>query len=318
MPQSYDFGKQYIIIDKKLNKHITSKNNPHEVTKAQIGLGNVENYSPEDMPLSNVATEEIERLDKKINDEVERAEATEQELSNYINREAEARIAEDIQLHKDIEEVAHQKEGRTTRIYDSIETMINDLNTLDIIGGQAGDNVYFTGEELPALWIAKVEETHKTYQYVDDETFINAVNNNLERTVQVGYFKIFKVNSNAVRSDINYITIEDAGQLNLELKGNQIATFTSDEITALTLTTPAEGQYTMPYYSEVIFLNSQVQEDYTFSVINNTGKQLHFIQWAQSFDHYSPKTMSSRNATIDLLFAYNGLDFVCYINEIPH
>ena len=278
MPEMYDFGKQYIIIDKKLNKHINSKNNPHEVTKAQIGLGKVENYSPEDMPLSNAAIEEIERLDEKIDNEVERAETVEEELSHYINIEKEARIAEDIQLHKDIEEVAHQKEGRTTRIYDAIETMINDLNTLDPIAGQAGDNIYFTGEELPALWIAKVEETHVIYHYIDDETFINAVNNNLARTVQVGYFKIFKVNSNAVRSDINYITIEDAGQLNLELKGNQIATFTSDEITALTLTTPEEGQYIMPYYSEVIFLNNQLDEDYTFSIVNNTGKPLYFIQ----------------------------------------
>lgn len=35
-----------------LNKHIENQNNPHNVTKEQVGLGNVENTSDEDKPLS--------------------------------------------------------------------------------------------------------------------------------------------------------------------------------------------------------------------------------------------------------------------------
>lgn len=37
---------------KKLNDHIADKNNPHEVTKAQVGLGNVDNTSDLDKPIS--------------------------------------------------------------------------------------------------------------------------------------------------------------------------------------------------------------------------------------------------------------------------
>lgn len=37
----------------ELNTHINNKSNPHEVTKLQIGLGNVDNTSDMDKPVSN-------------------------------------------------------------------------------------------------------------------------------------------------------------------------------------------------------------------------------------------------------------------------
>lgn len=40
------------IITNNLNAHINNESNPHNVTKAQIGLGNVQNLAPADMPVS--------------------------------------------------------------------------------------------------------------------------------------------------------------------------------------------------------------------------------------------------------------------------
>jgi hypothetical protein len=40
-------------ITNNLNAHINNKSNPHSVTKAQVGLGNVQNLAPADMPVSN-------------------------------------------------------------------------------------------------------------------------------------------------------------------------------------------------------------------------------------------------------------------------
>lgn len=39
-------------ITNNLNAHISNRSNPHNVTKAQIGLGNVQNLAPADMPVS--------------------------------------------------------------------------------------------------------------------------------------------------------------------------------------------------------------------------------------------------------------------------
>ena len=40
--------------------HLTDKNNPHDVTKAQVGLGNVDNTSDEDKPVSTAQAEAID------------------------------------------------------------------------------------------------------------------------------------------------------------------------------------------------------------------------------------------------------------------
>ena len=40
------------VIQDNLNAHIGNKSNPHNVTKAQVGLGNVQNLAPADMPVS--------------------------------------------------------------------------------------------------------------------------------------------------------------------------------------------------------------------------------------------------------------------------
>lgn len=40
------------VIKESLDAHIGNKSNPHKVTKAQIGLGNVQNLAPADMPVS--------------------------------------------------------------------------------------------------------------------------------------------------------------------------------------------------------------------------------------------------------------------------
>lgn len=51
-----------------LDSHITDYNNPHRVTKGQIGLDKVENYSPAEMPISNAVQTEITRIDNKLSE----------------------------------------------------------------------------------------------------------------------------------------------------------------------------------------------------------------------------------------------------------
>ena len=50
----------------QLNSHINNKNNPHEVTKAQVGLGNVNNTSDTDKPVSTAQRQAINGVDTKV------------------------------------------------------------------------------------------------------------------------------------------------------------------------------------------------------------------------------------------------------------
>ena len=52
-----------LVSDATFNEHVNNKNNPHSVTKAQVGLGNVDNTSDNDKPISAAAQS---ALDKKV------------------------------------------------------------------------------------------------------------------------------------------------------------------------------------------------------------------------------------------------------------
>lgn len=56
--------QEVISVDNKINAHIANTENPHEVTKAQVGLSNVDNTSDLDKPVS---TAQQEALDLKQN-----------------------------------------------------------------------------------------------------------------------------------------------------------------------------------------------------------------------------------------------------------
>ena len=49
-----DTGSDVTALETKVNNHIANKSNPHTVTKAQVGLGNVNNTSDADKPVSTV------------------------------------------------------------------------------------------------------------------------------------------------------------------------------------------------------------------------------------------------------------------------
>ena len=51
-----------------LHDHLVDYTNPHQVTKDQVGLGNVDNTSDEDKPISNATQEALNNLNDKVDD----------------------------------------------------------------------------------------------------------------------------------------------------------------------------------------------------------------------------------------------------------
>ena len=52
----------------KVNTHVADLNNPHQVTKDQVGLGNVDNTSDLDKPVSNATQELVDNTKKELED----------------------------------------------------------------------------------------------------------------------------------------------------------------------------------------------------------------------------------------------------------
>ena len=71
-----------------LTSHKNSKNNPHTVTKAQVGLGNCDNTSDANKPISTATQSALDSLSTEISNETTRAKAIEEELSEDITNES--------------------------------------------------------------------------------------------------------------------------------------------------------------------------------------------------------------------------------------
>lgn len=88
-----------------LTSHTNNKNNPHTVTKAQIGLGNCDNTSDLNKPISTATQSALDSLSTEISNEVTRAKAIEEELSEDITSEslrattAENKITSNLTTH---------------------------------------------------------------------------------------------------------------------------------------------------------------------------------------------------------------------------
>lgn len=65
-----------------INNHVNDKENPHQVTKAQIGLGNVDNVSDLDKPVSIATQKAIDEINVLLSNEVLRATQAEESLSD--------------------------------------------------------------------------------------------------------------------------------------------------------------------------------------------------------------------------------------------
>lgn len=71
-----------------LTSHTNNKNNPHTVTKAQVGLGNCDNTSDANKPISTATQSALDSLSTEISNETKRAKAIEEELSEDITSES--------------------------------------------------------------------------------------------------------------------------------------------------------------------------------------------------------------------------------------
>lgn len=70
----------------KVNSHIANRSNPHSVTKSQIGLGNVDNTSDANKPVSTAQEQRIQEVENNLNTQVSSLQSTDTELSQNISK----------------------------------------------------------------------------------------------------------------------------------------------------------------------------------------------------------------------------------------
>ena len=99
-----------------------------------------------------------------------------------------------------VQEIA--KGAQIAKKFNTYEEMIESLNSELRDKYKVGQNFYIVTDDVPDLWVSSIESTSVTYTYESDEKFVNELKTNSDHQVQVGYYKLAKL-------EIGKVNLED-------------------------------------------------------------------------------------------------------------
>lgn len=190
-----------------------------ELTKADVGLNNVNNTSDLDKPISTATQQAIDEVKSSVS-------TTQNNLDDYklvVNNKFEEqksdvdgrllvinntisqnKTATDSAIQR-IEEVLEGKEQAVA--FTNYQAVVNDFNNAATNKYNVGQSIYVQSVNVPDLWVYSVENTHVDFAYVGDEDIIESLETT--GTVQFGYYKLAMMETktasvaNAVTLDTN-------------------------------------------------------------------------------------------------------------------
>lgn len=141
------------------------------ITKANIGLGNVDNTSD-----ANKSVKYATSSGKATNDEsgnnITNTYATKTELRDGLAGKA------------------------TTKTYENYQAFVTAIGLLPKLELKVGDNIYIKKLDVPDMWVTAVNDTSTSYTYTNDQAIINALDTT--SGIIVGYFSFSKLETEKV------------------------------------------------------------------------------------------------------------------------
>ena len=190
-----------------------------ELTKADVGLNNVNNTSDLDKPVSTATQQAIDEVKSSVS-------TTQNNLDDYklvvTNKFEEQKsdidgrllvINNTISQNKTATDSAIQRiedvlEGKEQAIaFTNYQAVVDDFNYAATNKYNVGQSVYVQSVNVPDLWVYSVENTHVDFAYVGDEDIIETLETT--GTVQFGYYKLAMMETKTA-SVANAVTLDTA------------------------------------------------------------------------------------------------------------
>lgn len=190
-----------------------------EITKADVGLNNVNNTADLDKPVSTATQQAIDEVissvsttqndldDYKLvvnNKFLEQKSDVDGRLLVINNTISQNKTATDSAIQR-IEEVLEGKEQAVA--FTNYQAVVNDFNNAATNKYNVGQSVYVQSVNVPDLWVYSIENTHVDFAYVGDEDIVETLETT--GTVQFGYYRLAMMETktasvaNAVTLDTN-------------------------------------------------------------------------------------------------------------------
>ena len=156
------------------------------ITKANIGLGNVDNTADANKSVKHATSADSATTATSANTANSATKATQDASGNVITS-----------TYATKNELRDGLAGRaTTKTYENYQAFVTAVNAMNNTALKVGDNVYIKKLDVPDMWVTAVNATSAPYTYTNDQAIINALDTTDGLTV--GYFSFSKLETEKV------------------------------------------------------------------------------------------------------------------------
>ena len=297
-----DINNSVTSVDEKLSNYMANTNNPHKVTKEQVGLGNVDNTSDINKPVSTAVRAAINTVDTKITNHMkdynnphkvtksqvglDRADNTADLDKPVSNATQLALNAIKISVNNDLLTIQNTVKDLSSLIkqqdralsFASYEAVIEEFNWAATNKYQVGQTVFVNTRNVPDLWVYSVETTHVDYGYIGDADVVEQLEEN--GTVQFGYYKLAPLETHNVELN-NVVTVNDPqkitglkvfkSQLGISRSGSNAVDYITYNVNNVITFSDSDGlvyfsinkpDKTLHFYNEPIALEKYVDDNF--------------------------------------------------------
>ena len=154
-------GNADTALNTKIDNHIADKANPHQVTKAQVGLGNVDNTADIDKPISTAVSAAFDAVEAEItdiNDLIPNEASSSNQLADkaFVNSSIATNTANFIGTFNSVAELEAYSGTLTNNDYAFV------VGT-DSAGNTVYDRYKYTDATTPASWVFEYELNNSSF-----------------------------------------------------------------------------------------------------------------------------------------------------------
>ena len=154
-------GNADTALNTKIDNHIADKANPHQVTKTQVGLGNVDNTADIDKPISTAVSAAFDAVEDEINEinsKIPNAASSSNQLADkaFVNSSIATNTATFIGTFNSVAELEAYSGTLTNNDYAFVVVS-------DAAGNTAYDRYKYTDATTPAGWVFEYELNNSSF-----------------------------------------------------------------------------------------------------------------------------------------------------------
>lgn len=249
-----------------INNHVNDKENPHQVTKDQIGLGNVDNVSDLDKPVSIATQKAINEISVLLSNEETRATSKENELESAITNE----VLRATQAEESLSDTKLDKTSDVNKVYgtDSQGNQIGyDINSFGKVDDIKINDVSIVSDKIANLGTMAKENISDYYT----SSQIDSKNYQTENQVETKISDKLEDYTTTSELQANYVAKESGKGLST----NDYSNTDKEKVDSLgTMSTKSADDYSTKIVADTLYADKSVEQALSTEITNRENADI--------------------------------------------